>query len=75
MILKPVMYLTGYQIKLLASMTDGDDECELGVSQYPESTDEETGETMPAGLYAFYADYLDEGRTFLPAEAEKEEMK
>lgn len=64
------MYLTGYQIKNLVAMIADDDECELCLQEYPESVDEEDGEIMPAGLYAFYPDYPEEGRIFLSKEPE-----
>ena len=69
------IYLTGFQIKNLAAMTDGDDECELCLQEYPETVDEEDGEIMPAGLYAYYYDYPDEGRTYLPPAPDTEEHK
>lgn len=62
------MYLTGYQIKILAVLTDGDEDCGLCVEQFDATTDCETGDPMPEGLYAYYDEYPDEGRIFLPRE-------
>lgn len=58
--------LTGYQIKHLLDLADQDDDCELSVGQCDEWIDPDTKEMNPAGLYAWYTDYPDEGLTLLP---------
>lgn len=60
------MELTGYQIKCLADFTDGEDIAEIIVEHFEASKDAETGEHMPAGLYAYFTEYPEEGRLYLP---------
>lgn len=62
--------LTGLQIQHMWDYVDGDKETELTIALYPEGKDEETGETMPAGLYCWFTEYPDEGRLYLPETAE-----
>lgn len=65
------MYLTGFQIKNLAVMAADEDECSICIREFEESVDDEDGEKMPAGLYAYYDEYPDEGRIYLPPEPEQ----
>lgn len=68
--------LTGRQIKNALEFVnpDGDRdldqlECELTIRYFPASTDQEMGEKMPAGYWAFFTDYPDEGRIDLDVDA------
>lgn len=62
------VYLTGYQIKQLAVMAADEDDCSMCVQEYEETIDAEDGEVIPAGLYAYYDEYPDEGRMYLSKE-------
>lgn len=60
--------LTGYQIQRLWDFVDGDVESELSLAYFDEARPdlEDPEETMPAGLYAWFTDYPDEGSLWLP---------
>jgi hypothetical protein len=62
--------LTGLQIQHMWDYCDGDLETELSIARYEEGKDQETDETMSAGLYAWFTEYPDEGRLYLPETAE-----
>lgn len=58
--------INGYQIERLRDFVDAEPEAEVTLGAFPERPDMETGEKMPAGLYAWFADYPDEGSIWLP---------
>lgn len=60
--------LTGHQLRYLLDLADHQDDCEITIWQMDEWIDPETKEVCPAGLYASYTDYLDEGLTYLAPE-------
>lgn len=67
---RPHIYMTGVQVCGISDFIDGDAETEVIVAEYEAGNDIETGELMPAGLYVSLVDYPDEGRVFLPADAD-----
>jgi hypothetical protein len=67
---RPRISMTGLQVQHIADFIDGDPETEVYVAHYEAGKDEETGEEMPAGLYCWLVDYPDEGRVWLPPDAD-----
>lgn len=62
--------INGYQIRHALDLLDGEDETPLEFEELPERKDTDTGETMPAGLYCWFAEYPDEGVVYLPDSAD-----
>lgn len=59
--------LTGYQIRTILDMVDAEDEAEITISYIDyDRPCVDSGEVMPAGLYAWFTDYPDEGSLYLP---------
>jgi hypothetical protein len=52
--------LNGRQLREAMEFIDSDDECDVGIAWLPDRTSSE-GEAMPAGYYAWMADYPEEG--------------
>jgi hypothetical protein len=68
--------LNGYQIRRLWDFVDAEDEAEIEIEyvDYERPDGNSDGEIMPAGLYAWFRDYPDEGSLWLP-ETPEEHMK
>ncbi|CAN5300361.1 hypothetical protein BH10PSE16_BH10PSE16_01290 [soil metagenome] len=63
--------LTGLQISYLHDACGGEMETELSISRFEDGgTCADTGDCMPAGLYCWYDDYPEEGRIYLPEDAD-----
>lgn len=62
----PTLGLNGYQIHRLWDFVDAEPEAEVTLGNFPERADMEDGTKMPAGLYAWFTDYPDEGSIWLP---------
>ena len=61
-----MIHMTGYQIHRLWDFVDAEPDAQVTLDVFPERPDLETGEKMPAGLYAWFTDYPDEGSIWLP---------
>lgn len=59
------MNINGFQLMHLADFVDGERETELTLEVFPEHT-ANNGEHMPAGLYAWFSEYPEEGKLWLP---------
>lgn len=58
--------INGHQLKELLDFIDSDDEVEVCLHYYSrERRDEESGEMMLPGLYAWMSEYPEEGQHFL----------
>lgn len=66
--------LNGYQIRRLLDFVDSEDEAEVEIDyvdhERPDLNSNE-GEMMPAGVYAWFRDYPDEGALWLPQTPEQ----
>lgn len=65
--------LTGYQIEHLADFVDRERDTELTLAHFPERSPDADGNEMPAGLYAWFTEYPDEGALHLAEQPESPE--
>jgi len=69
-----MIHINGYQIKRLLDFIDGEDETPLTLDfvdhERPDGNSND-GEIMPAGLYAWFTEYPDEGSLWLPETPEE----
>jgi hypothetical protein len=65
--------LTGYQIEQLADFVDGERDTELTLAHFPKRPPDADGNEMPAGLYAWFSEYPDEGSLHLAEQPESAE--
>lgn len=65
--LKPqqLAYLNGRQIKALIDFADSEDDADLCIQWFAECPPDGEGNLFPEGLWAFFAEYPEEGRIFL----------
>lgn len=69
---RAALTITGAQARELLAVFGGDEEAEVALGWFRETKSEEDGEAMPAGLYAWMADYPEEGRIHLAGLAAEE---
>jgi hypothetical protein len=56
--------INGFQLRHLADLVDGEDEAEITLGVFEEHK-ASNGERMPAGLYAWFSEYPEEGKLWL----------
>lgn len=72
----PLVTLTGWQVRHLwdfldLSGGDSDDESDVTVQWFDEQPPDADGEPFPAGYYAYFTEYPEEGRLYLPIKGEE----
>lgn len=62
--------LTGLQISYLHDALGGELETDLSISRFEATTCLDTGKALPEGLYCWFDECPEEGRIYLPADAD-----
>jgi hypothetical protein len=67
--------LTGYQVEHLADFVDREADAQISVARFDQDRTGSDGERMPAGLYAWFTEYPEEGQVWLPVDAPERERE